>query len=296
MKINKAYKFRLEPTPTQEVILNKTVGSCRFVYNHFLQLNIESYVKDEKFIFNTAMINMLPELKEQFPFLEEVFSQSLQTVLRNLSDGFNRFFKGLAEFPKFKNKGKHDSFTCPQKFRILQDINRIMIPKVGKVKYRNSREIEGIVKSITVSKNWFKQKMKVSRLQEYIANCRYNFLHKQSYDIVKNHDLIGVEDLCIKGMVKNRKLAKSIHDVGWGKFNEMLKYKAFFKSKTLQEVGRFYPSSQLCSDPDCDGKKLMPLRLRTYVCEKCNVVIDRDFNASKNIEVEAKRLSALIII
>ncbi len=362
MKINKAYKFRLAPTPTQEVILNKSVGSCRFIYNHFLQLNIDTYAKTEKFVFSVEMINKLPELKNQYPFLKEVFSQSLQQVCRNLDTALKRFFKGLAEFPKFKKKGKHDSFTCPQKFRILQDKNRVMIPKVGLVKYRNSRDIEGTIKSITVSKkagnwyisvlteqefienektfnnpvgidlgiksfaflstgkeienpnfyrkleqklkteqrklsakvkfskNWLKQKLKVSRLQEYIANCRYDFLHKKSHEIVKNHDLIGVEDLCIKGMVKNRKLAKSIHDVGWGKFNEMLDYKTFFKSKTLIKVGRFYPSSQLCSNPECDGKKLMPLHLRTYICEKCNTVIDRDYNASKNIELEAIRL------
>jgi len=91
-------------------------------------------------------------------------------------------------------------------------------------------------------------------------------------------------------MVKNRKLAKSIHDVGWGKCVEMLDYKTFFKSKTLIKVGRFYPSSQLCSNPECDGRQLMPLHLRTYICEKCNTVIDRDFNASKNIENEAIRL------
>lgn len=362
MKINKAYKFRLVPTTKQEVILNKSVGSCRFIYNYFLQLNIDTYAKTEKFVFNVEMINKLPELKEQFIFLKEVFSQSLQTVLRNLDTALKRCFKGLSEFPKFKKKGKHDSFTCPQKFRVLEENNRIMIPKVGLVKYRNSRNIEGKVKNITVSKkagkwfvsvlteqeftkkektfnnpvgidlgiksfaflsngteidnpkfyqrlesklkteqrklsskvkfskNWLKQKLKVSKLQEYIANCRYDFLHKKSHEIVKNHDLIGVEDLCIKGMVKNRKLAKSIHDVGWGKFNEMLDYKTFFQSKTLIKVGRFYPSSQLCSNPECDGRKLMPLYLRTYVCEKCNTVIDRDYNASKNIEIEAIRL------
>jgi putative transposase len=237
-----------------------------------------------------------------------------------------------------------------------------MIPKAGNVKYRNSRNIEGKVKSIAVSKkcgrwyvsvlteqeltekektfnnpigidlgiktfaflsngkeienphfyrkleqklktlqrklsskvkfskNWLKQKLKVSRLQEHIAHCRYDFLHKKSHEIVKNQDLIGIEDLNVKGMVKNKKLAKSIHDVGWGKYVEMLEYKIFFQSKTLIKVGRFYPSSQLCSNPECDGKKLMPLHLRTYMCERCHSVIDRDYNASKNIEIEAIRL------
>lgn len=362
MIVNKAYKFRLVPTPKQEVILNKAVGSCRFVYNHFLQLNTDTYAETGKFIFNVEMINKLPELKEKYEWLKEVFSQSLQQVCRNLDVALKRFFKGLAEFPKFKKKGRGDSFTCPQKFRVLQDKNRIMIPKAGFVKYRNSRDIEGKIKSITVSKkagkwfvsvlteqeftenkktfnnpvgidlgiksfaflsngneiknpnfyrklelklkteqrklsakvkfskNWLKQKLKVSRLQEHIANCRYDFLHKKSHEIVKSQDIIGIEDLNVKGMVKNRKLAKSIHDVGWNMFTNMLEYKTFFQSKTLIKVGRFYPSSQLCSNPECDGRKLMPLHLRTYICEKCNTVIDRDYNASKNIEIEAMRL------
>lgn len=367
MKVNKAYKFRLVPTSNQVEILNKSVGSCRFIYNHFLQLNIDTYAKTEKFVFSVEMINKLPELKEQYTWLKDTFSQSLQQVCRNLDTALKRFFKGLAEFPKFKKKGKHDSFTCPQKFRVLQDKNKIMIPKVGLVKYRNSRTIEGIIKSITVSKknnnwyvsilteqefteqikafdkpigidlgiksfaflsngteidnpkfyqkleqklkteqrklsskvkfskNWIKQKIKLSKLHEHIANCRYDFLHKLSTDIVKNQNLISIEDLNVKGMVKNHKLAKSIHDVGWGIFTNMLEYKSFFNSKTLIKVGRFFPSSQLCSNPDCDGKKLMPLHLRTYICEKCNTTIDRDYNASKNIELEGIRLNQYLI-
>ena len=72
-------------------------------------------------------------------------------------------------------------------------------------------------------------------------------------------------------------------------------YKSFFNSKTLIKVGRFFPSSQLCSNPQCDGKKLMPLHLRTYICEKCNTTIDRDYNASKNIEIEGIRLNQYLI-
>lgn len=367
MKVNKAYKFRLVPTSNQVQILNKSVGSCRFIYNHFLQLNIDTYAKTEKFVFSVEMINKLPDLKEQYIWLKDTFSQSLQQVCRNLDTALKRFFKGLSEFPKFKKKGKHDSFMCPQKFRVLQDKSKIMIPKVGLVKYRNSRAIEGVIKSITVSKknsnwyvsilteqefteqvktfdkpigidlgiksfaflsndteisnpkfyqklehklkteqrklsgkvkfskNWIKQKIKVSKLHEHIANCRYDFLHKMSTDIVKKQDLISIEDLNVKGMVKNHKLAKSIHDVGWGIFTNMLEYKSFFNSKTLIKVGRFFPSSQLCSNPDCDGRKLMPLHLRTYICEKCNTTIDRDYNASKNIEIEGIRLNQLLI-
>ncbi len=114
-------------------------------------------------------------------------------------------------------------------------------------------------------------------------------MHKLSTDIVNNQDLIGVEDLDIKGMVSNHKLAKSISDAGWSMFNNFLEYKSVWQSKTYQKVERFYPSSQLCSV--CGSKQIMPLHLRTYVCKDCKTIIDRDFNASKNIELRALQLA-----
>jgi len=92
-------------------------------------------------------------------------------------------------------------------------------------------------------------------------------------------------------MAKNHHLAKSIHDAGWGMFTTMLDYKAFWHGKQTVYVERFYPSSQLCSN--CGGKKIMPLKLRSYVCEDCNTTIDRDYNASINIEQRALELIKL---
>jgi len=169
MLVNKAYKYRLEPTVEQETTLNKTAGCCRFVYNYFLKLNIDQYAKDETFVFTHEMVTMLPLLKKEYPFLSEVFSQSLQTVVRNLSIAFKNFFNKQNAFPTFKKKGKNDGFTCPQKFRIEEERNRIFIPKVGEVKYRNSRPIEGQVKSITVSKNcgnWYVSVLTEQEIQE----------------------------------------------------------------------------------------------------------------------------------
>ena len=357
MLIRKAFKYKLEPTVEQEIMLNKTAGCCRFVYNYFLKLNIDQYAKDETFVFNHQMVNMLPELKKEYPFLTEVFSQSLQTAVRNLSTAFKNFFNKQNAFPTFKKKGKNDSFTCPQKFRIEEERNRIFIPKVREIKYRNSRPIEGEVKFITISKNcgkWYvsvlteqeieeqpktfnnpvgidvglkefavlstgetipnprfyrnleeklakeqrklsrkekfsdnrqKQLAKVRKIHSKIANARKDFLHKLSTQIVNNHDVIGVEDLNIKGMVRNHRLAKSIADAGWSMFVNFLEYKCLWQSKTFQKVERFYPSSQLCSE--CGSKQIMPLHLRTYVCKDCGTNIDRDFNASKNIELRA---------
>ena len=125
----------------------------------------------------------------------------------------------------------------------------------------------------------------MQNIHSKIANDRKDFLHKLSTQIVNNHDVIGVEDLNIKGMVRNHRLAKSIADAGWSMFNNFLEYKCLWQSKTFQKVERFYPSSQLCSE--CGSKQIMPLHLRTYVCKDCGTNIDRDFNASKNIELRA---------
>lgn len=358
----KAYVYRLEPTAGQSVMFEKTAGCCRFVYNRFLRLNIDKYAEDKTFIFQNDMVNMLPSLKEECGFLKEVSAQSLQSSVRHLAVAFTNFFARRSKFPTFKRKGNRDSFVNPQGFRIEQGRDRIFIPKVGEVKYRNSRPVEGTVKSITVSKraeHWYvsvlcevdmqerektfdnpvgidvglkefavlstgesipnprfyrklekklareqrklsrkkkdskrrkKQLVRVQKVHAKIANSRKDFLHQASTAIVKRFDVIGVEDLSVGTMLKNRKLAKSIADAGWSTFLSFLEYKCRWQSKTFQRVERFYPSSKTCSS--CGAEKLMPLHLRTYVCEKCGTTLDRDYNASLNIRKRALQLIA----
>ena len=139
------------------------------------------------------------------------------------------------------------------------------------------------------AKNYQKQKLKVARLHEKVFNQREDFLHKLSTEIVKNHDIISVEDLNIKGMLKNRKLSKAIADVSWSKFVSMIQYKSEWYGKVIIKVSRWYPSSQICSE--CghrDGKK--SLDIREWVCPNCGCILDRDINASINICSEGLRL------
>jgi len=118
-------------------------------------------------------------------------------------------------------------------------------------------------------------------------------LHKISHKLVNDSQVqvIAVEDLHIKGMVKNHRLAKSISDAGWGMLTIMLKYKAEKLGKGYIEVNRFYPSTKACS---CCGviTSKMPLNIRSWKCDNCSTVHDRDINASKNIALEAKRMIA----
>ncbi|MGG2025780.1 IS200/IS605 family element RNA-guided endonuclease TnpB [Gottfriedia sp. S16(2024)] len=142
------------------------------------------------------------------------------------------------------------------------------------------------------AKNYQKQKRKVARLHERVLNQREDILNKLSTEIIKNHDLICIETLNTKGMLRNRILAKSISDVSWSAFVTKLEYKATWYGKTIMKVSNWFPSSQICSD--CghqDGKK--PLEIREWTCPFCHEHHDRDLNASKNILAEGLRTLAL---
>lgn len=137
-------------------------------------------------------------------------------------------------------------------------------------------------KELTNAKNYQKQRLKVANLYEKLANQREDFLNKLSTLIIKNHDIICIEDLNIQGMKKNRKLAKQISDVSWSAFVKKLTYKAEWHNRFLIKVSQWFPSSQLCSS--CghnDGKK--PLHIREWICPDCKAHHDRDINASINI-------------
>ena len=131
------------------------------------------------------------------------------------------------------------------------------------------------------SNNWKKQCKKVAKVHIHVSNARNDFLHKQSTTIVKNHDIIVVENLSISGMIQNRRLSRAIADAGWARFVSFLKYKADWFGKSLIQIDRFMPSSKQCSS--CKGIQDMPLCVRRYVCTVCGLDMDRDLNASINI-------------
>ncbi|MBM7699711.1 putative transposase [Kurthia huakuii] len=137
--------------------------------------------------------------------------------------------------------------------------------------------------------NYQKQRRKVARLREKVAFQREDFLHKLTTAFIRQYDVICVEDLNTKGMLKNHQLAKSISDVSWSSFVQKLTYKAKWYGRELVKINRFFPSSQLCHVcGHCDGKK--PLEIREWVCPSCHTTLDRDINASRNILVEGLRL------
>lgn len=141
------------------------------------------------------------------------------------------------------------------------------------------------------SKNRDKQRIKVARLHEKVANQRKDFLHKLSRQITNAYDCVCIEDLNMKDMSQGSNFGKSIVDDGWGIFTRLLSYKLQEKGKQLVKIDKFFPSSKTCS---CCGhvKDSLSLSERVYKCENCGAIIDRDYNASINIKNEGMRLLA----
>ncbi|NEO77587.1 RNA-guided endonuclease TnpB family protein [Moorena sp. SIO4G3] len=134
-----------------------------------------------------------------------------------------------------------------------------------------------------------KAKKIVAKIYEQIGNVRQDYLHKLSRKIVDNNQVVVVENLNVKGMVRNHKLAKAISDLGWGTFVNFLSYKCEKEGKVLVEINRWFPSSKTCSN--CHYKiKELPLDVRTWTCPSCGTHHDRDGNAAKNIRAEGIRM------
>ena len=133
------------------------------------------------------------------------------------------------------------------------------------------------------SSNRNKARIKVAKLHEKIANQRMDFLHKKSTEIIRENQVIVIEDLKVKNLMKNHNLAKSIAEVSWSRFREMLDYKSRWYGRELIIAPPDYPSSQLCSDCGNRSSQTKDLACRIYVCPECGLEIDRDYNASLNL-------------
>lgn len=154
-----------------------------------------------------------------------------------------------------------------------------------------ARKQQSLSRKVKGSNTRNKARTLVARAHEKVANARRDWLHKLSHRLVNENQVIAVEDLHVKGMMANHSLAKAIGDAGWGMLTTMLKYKAARAGKGYVEVNRYFPSSKTCSS--ClHVKAAMPLNLRSWRCDHCGILHDRDINAAQNIRDEAQRMIA----
>jgi putative transposase len=181
-------------------------------------------------------------------------------------DGIYSFDLGIKDF-LIDNKG---NFITPPKPLCKYE------KKIARLQRRLSKKQKG-------SKRSEKQRLRIAKLHEKVNNIRKDFLHKLSTKIINENQIIISEDLNVKGMLKNRLLAKHISDVSWGQFCLFLEYKAKWYGRTYHKINKFYASSQTCSVCGYKNEDIKKLSIRSWVCEKCGTEHSRDINAAVNI-------------
>lgn len=380
--MRKATKVRLYPTNEQKQLLAQQFGCSRFWWNKALSLQYEHRSEQGRWLKLTELNAMLPGLKVELPWLSDCYSQVLQATTKHLEQAMKNWFEGRAKKPRFKAKKNNQSISFPQNVKIVE--NNLKIPKIGLVKAKFTRSIEGEIKTVTISvtpsgkyyaaigldlgdvdveqstngivtgidlglkdyvtchngtetysikhPKWLKRhelnlkkhqkqlsrrngsrsstetvktalplkgsnrrnkaRLLVTRIHERLSNTRQDFLHKLSRKITDESQVVVVENLNIKGMVKNRKLSKAIAQSGWGMFLNFLSYKLEHKGGVLVEIDRFFPSSKTCSNCGCIHKELQ-LKNREWTCKQCSAHHLRDDNASRNIRTEGIRILGL---
>ena len=175
-------------------------------------------------------------------------------------------------------------------FLIFDTGRKINNPRILKSLEKKYRKLaKAVSRKQLKSNNRNKARIKLAKFHEKIVNIRKDFLHKLSTNILKEYDIICIEDLCFKGFMKTDK-AKSYRDVAQSEFIRMLIYKAEWYGKTISKIDRFYPSTQLCSECGFKNPALKDTSIREYNCPECGTHHDRDINAAINILREGLRI------
>ena len=330
---NRALVYTIYPNEKQNIQCQKTFGCCRFVYNQMLDVQKERHENGEKHLSKTkANTYCNQHLKKKYPFLKEVDKFALTNAIYHLEDGYDRFFKHLSRFPKYKckHKAKRSYTTNITNGNIEISDNSIKLPKLGwvKAKIHHRPKEDWKLKSATVTQN---------RDDSYQVSILFAYEESISPAVVTKETTIGLDyksdglyvssegDTCgmphyfrqsadklakaqrklrhktigSKNYNKQQKRVARIHrhianqrkDFLQKKSTEISNYKLRDRGGQLIKVGRFFPSSQLCSHCGFKNPLVKNLSIRHWDCPNCGTTgIDRDVNAAKNIKKEGIRL------
>jgi len=332
--MERGFKYRIYPNESQRDQIARTFGCCRFVYNRALDVKKTAYSETGKSIATNDLIKMIPAWKRdpETSWLAQVDSMALQQSIRDLD-------RNHIALPKLGNvrakvsrplQGRFMSvtvsldaagryfatFLCtdvPSKdapatdrevgidlgvktLATLSDGTKIENPrhlkkyerKLAREQRRLSRR-KGTRRGEKQSRRYLKQRKRVARIHAKIADARTDALHKVTTMLADENQVLCMEDLNAKGMVRNHHLAKAVSDASFGEFARLLEYKCAERGRTLVRVDRFYPSSKTCS---VCGHRLdaLPLSVRSWDCPACGAHHDRDVNAARNMLTEGKRI------
>jgi putative transposase len=296
--VRTAYKCRAYPDPVQASVLNRTFGCVRVVWNRTLAWRRRRHQEDKTGTTFAQANGYLTAMKatEELAWLNEVSSVPLQQTIRHQQAAYTAFFAKMDAPLAFTWSWPGiDPATVPATgrvaevdlgvtdFAVTSDGQRITNPRHLERRARNlARYQRRLARCQPGSANRGKARAKAARAHRKVRAARTDFLHRTSTGLVRHHDVIVLEDLAVKNIVRNRRLAKAISDCGWGTFRAMLEYKAARTGRHLIVIDRWYPSTKTCS---ACGYLLASLSLntRTWQCPSCGTRHDRDHNATKNI-------------
>jgi IS605 OrfB family transposase len=285
----KVYKTEINPTIEQAEKILRTIGVCRFVYNLFIATNKERHGAGLKYMggyeFSKWLNNEYRLLHPEHYWIWEVSSKAVKDAIMNADKAFRRFFKEKKGYPGIEKMAVISNGTVYRNINKSSKIRKLK-KKLRREQRRFSRKIQNRKKvnaATGKSANLNKQRIKVQTTYYRLDSVRKDYINKTVSELVKTKPVsITLEDLNVRGMLKNRHLSAAISEQNFHYFKTRMEAKCKENGIELRIADRFFPSSKLCSS--CQSQQDLKLKDRVFKCPVCGLEIDRDLNAAINLK------------